>query len=125
MDNKMVIIPGRLHSVTMEGITTGADEVMDDALQKRQSELNAQFIRGMVMVQTISQNTIIDSIEVEEGSQVDVLYVNNTISELTVTISIGGARTPNGGLVVLTIPAGGYGEANYLRTGNVLFVRGC
>ena len=125
MDNKMVIIPGRLHSATTEGITTGASEVMDDVLQKRQSELNAQFIRGMVMVQTISQNTIIDSIDVEEGSQVDVLYVNNTISELTVTISIDGARTPNGGLVVLTIPAGGYGEANYLRTGNVLFVRGC
>lgn len=77
------------------------------------------------MVQTISQNTIIDSIDVEEGSQVDVLYVNNTASELTVTISIGGARTPDGGSVVLTIPAGGYGEANYLRTGNVLFVRGC
>ena len=125
MDKKMVIFPGRLHSVTTEGIITGADEVMDDALQKRQSELNAQFIRGMVMVQTISQNTTIDSIDVEEGSQVDVLYVNNTISELTVTISIGGARTPNGGLVVLTIPAGGYGEANYLMTGNVLFVRGC
>lgn len=125
MDEKMVIIPGRLHSVTMEGITTGADEVMDDALQKRQSELNAQFIRGIVRVQTISQNTIIDSIDVEEGSQVDVLYVNDTMSELTVTISIGDARTPNGGLVVLTIPAGGYGEANYLRTGNVLFVRGC
>lgn len=125
MDKKMVFIPGRLHSVTMEGITTGADEVMDDALHKKQSELNAQFIRGMVMVQTISQNTIIDSIDVEEGSQVDVLYVNNTISELTVTISIGGARTPNGDLVVLTVPAGGYGEANYLRTGNVLFVRGC
>ena len=125
MDEKMVIIPGRLHSVTKEGITTGADEVMDDVLQKRQSELNAQFIRGMVIVQTISQNTIIDSIDVEEGSQVDVLYVNNTINELTVTISIDGTRTPNGGLVVLTIPAGGYGEANYLRTGNMLFVRGC
>jgi hypothetical protein len=125
MDNKMVIIPGRLHSATMEGITTGADEVMDDALQKRQSELNAQFVRGMVMVQTISQNTTIDSIDVEEGSQVDVLYVNNTASELTVIISIGGARTPDGGSVVLTVPAGGYGEANYLRTGNVLFVRGC
>ena len=125
MDNKKVIIPGRLHSATMEGITTGTDEVMDDALQKRQSELNAQFIRGMVMVQTISQNTTIDSIEVEEGCQVDMLYVNNTASELTVTISIGSARTPDGGSVVLTVPAGGYGEANYLRTGNVLFVRGC
>lgn len=125
MDEKMVIIPGRLHSVTMEGITTGANEVMDDALQKRQSELNAQFVRGMVMVQTISQNTTIDSIDVEEGSQVDVLYVNSSASTVTVTIDIGSARTPDGGSVVLTIPAGGYGEANYLSTGNVLFVRGC
>lgn len=125
MDKKMVIIPGRLHSVTMEGITTGADEVMDDVLQKRQSELNAQFVRGMVMVQTISQNTTIDSIEVEEGSQVDVLYVNSSASTVTVTIDIGSARTPDGGSVVLTVPAGGYGEANYLRTGDVLFVRGC
>lgn len=41
--NKLVQIPGRLTSIAIEHVVCGADEVYDDALQKRQSELNARF----------------------------------------------------------------------------------
>jgi hypothetical protein len=41
--NKLVQIPGRLTSVAIEHVVCGADEVYDDALEKRQSELNARF----------------------------------------------------------------------------------
>lgn len=41
--NKLVQIPGRLTSVAIEKVVCGADEVYDDILEKRQSELNARF----------------------------------------------------------------------------------
>ena len=41
--NKLVQIPGRLTSVAIEKVVCGADEVYDDTLEKRQSELNARF----------------------------------------------------------------------------------
>ena len=41
--NKLVQIPGRLTSVAIEKVVCGADEVYDDTLKKRQSELNARF----------------------------------------------------------------------------------
>ena len=41
--NKLVQIPGRLTSVAIEKVVCGADEVFDDTLKKRQSELNARF----------------------------------------------------------------------------------
>lgn len=39
----MIPIPGRLTSAAVEKVVCGADEVYDDSLDKRQSELNAQF----------------------------------------------------------------------------------
>lgn len=41
--NKLVQIPGRLTSVAIEHVVCGADEVYDDDLDRRQSELNARF----------------------------------------------------------------------------------
>lgn len=40
---KLAEIPARLTAVTIEKIVCGADEVYDDTLEKRQSELNARF----------------------------------------------------------------------------------
>lgn len=40
---KLITIPGRLTSVAVEKVVCGADEIYDDVLKKRQSELNAQF----------------------------------------------------------------------------------
>lgn len=120
----MVIIPGRLHSVTMEGITTGADEVMDDALQKRQSELNQKMIRGEQKVVRINQDTTATE-SPQSGEQIDVVYINTSQTEVTVSIAAGGnVLTPNGASISITIPAGGYGEANWMNNGGTIFVTG-
>lgn len=134
MDEKMVIIPGRLHSVTTEGITTGADEVMDDALQKRQSELNrllgvnvVQLTGDIVVEPVVAAATPQQSgAAAEQSGQVDVLYVNDTGATRTVTVTAGqGVRTPDGQDVVLHVAAGGYGELSFLTVGGLVFVRGC
>lgn len=39
----MTQIPGRLTSAAVERVVAGADEIYDDTLDKRQSELNAEF----------------------------------------------------------------------------------
>ena len=41
--NKLVQIPGRLTSVAVEHVVCGTDEVYDDILDERQSDLNARF----------------------------------------------------------------------------------
>lgn len=41
MDNKNVQIPGRLESVAVEGIVTGAKDIYDDEIEKTQAEVNA------------------------------------------------------------------------------------
>lgn len=123
--DKYTRIPGRLHSVTMEGITTGADEVMDDALQKRQSELNRVMLRGSAQVVNVSSNLSVSEMAVESSHQVDVIYENTSQTEVTVTIGGGSLKTPDGGALSLSIPAGGYGEANFMNVGGTVYVRGC
>lgn len=43
MNNVMIDIPGRLHSVATEKIIAGANEIYDDNLGKTQEELNEEF----------------------------------------------------------------------------------
>ena len=42
MSNKIINIPGRLHSVSTEGVVTGADEILDDSLNKTQTQFNQE-----------------------------------------------------------------------------------
>lgn len=176
--NKLVQIPGRLTSIAIEHVVCGADEVYDDTLQKRQSELNARFkavtdqeqiaidggtatiaggpedivvgsgaiptanavaqvlsamqtdisstfVKGVMSVRSISENTTVSEVTVDEGSQKNILYVNSGSEEITLTVLNANFRTPDGDNIILTIPAGGYGEVNYLRLGNVIYARGC
>ena len=39
-EQKYIMIGGRLHSVASDHIVTGADEVYDDELKMRQSDIN-------------------------------------------------------------------------------------
>jgi len=48
--DKMINIPGRLHSVASEGQALGADEVYDDTLMMSQADINAIVIGGSVSV---------------------------------------------------------------------------
>ena len=58
------------------------------------------------------------------GSEIDVLYVNNTNAEHIVTISAQTYRTSTGENLQLVIPAGWYGEASFLNISNTIYVRG-
>ena len=42
MSNKIINIPGRLHSVSTEGVVTGANEILDDSLNKTQTQFNQE-----------------------------------------------------------------------------------
>lgn len=167
--DKLVTIPGRLTSVAVEKTVCGADEVYDDILDKRQSDLNAQFkavtdqqqiainggrasiasspdaivsgsgaivtanavagyyiefLKGSCEVIELEDNiTVSDT--VSDGEQKTIIYTNNTIHELTVTIPNNIYRTPDGDIVSITVPVGGYSEVSLLNAGGVIFARGC
>lgn len=138
--DKYVKIPGRMTSAAVERQVCGADEVMDDELQKRQSELNrllgvnvVQLTGDIVVEPVVAAATPQQSGQghqsgaaADQSGQVDVLYVNDTGATRTVTVRAGqGVRTPDGQDVVLHVAAGGYGELSFLTVGGLVFVRGC
>lgn len=132
--DKYVRIPGRMTSAAVEKQVCGADEVMDDELQKRQSELNrllgvnvVQLTGDIVVEPVVAAATPQQSgAAADQSGQVDVIYVNDTGATRTVTVTAGqGVRTPDGQDVVLHVAAGGYGELSFLTVGGLVFVRGC
>ena len=119
----MVQIPGRLTSIATERVVSGADEVFDDSLQKRQSEINAISIKGSTKVVQLTGDITANEMP-EAGEQIDVVYVNDTAVIHTVGVSNSTYRTPDGGAIVISVPAGGYGELNFLNIGGTIYVRG-
>lgn len=167
--NKLVQIPGRLTSVAIEHVVCGADEVYDDALKKRQSELNARFkaitdqqqialdggtatiaggpedivvgsgaiptanaialyyagfLKGTNEVVELEEDITFDE-EVDLGAQKTIIYTNDTAEEITVTVPNSVYKTPDGEVISIPVPAGGYGEVNILNIGGTIFARGC
>lgn len=167
--NKLVQIPGRLTSVAIEKVVCGTDEVYDDALKKRQSELNARFkavtdqeqiaidggtatiaggkedivsgsgaittanavagfcagfMRGSSETVELSEDVTFSG-TVAVGEQKTVIYLNDTEDELTVTVPNNPYRTPDGEIISIVVPAGGYGEVSILNIGGTVFARGC
>lgn len=166
---KMYQIPGRLTSIAIEKIICGADEVYDDALKKRQSELNAQFkavtdqeqiainggtatiasspedivvgsgsivtanavaglyagfLKGTIETVDLTEDiTVSDT--VLEGEQKTIIYLNDTENEITVTVPNSAYRTPDGEIISIPVPVGGYGEVSLLNIGGTIFARGC
>ena len=167
--NKLYQIPGRLHSVAIEKVVCGADEVYDDALEERQSDLNARFkaitdqeqiaidggtatiagspedivvgsgaiptanaialyysdfLKGTNKAVSLVADITFDE-DVAIGEQKTVIYLNNTASEITVTIPNTDYATPDGASIIIPVPSGGYGEVNILNIGGTIFARGC
>ena len=123
MENGRVYIPGRLEPAAMDRTVAGASTIFDDELGVFQSELNSKAIRGSLKLVQLTENIVAEEYP-EDLNQIDVIYVNDTSSSLTVGVSNTRYRTPNGELVVLTVPAGGYAEVNFLNIGGTVFVRG-
>lgn len=59
-----------------------------------------------------------------EGTQTNVLYVNDTSTTWHVSVSNTNYRTPDGQIISLTVPAGGYGEINFMKKGGIIYARG-
>lgn len=76
-----------------------------------------------VMVSTNLTNEICP-VELLEGGECTVVY-ENTTKDTDFTVSINSNyKTPDGDTVEVTVPAGGYAEVSWLKTGGVVFVRG-
>lgn len=167
--NKLYQIPGRLHSIAIEHVVCGADEVYDDALEKRQSELNARFKAitdqmqisidgGTATIAGGPEDIVVGSgaiptanaialyyagflkgtsevVELEEdvtfgeevglGAQKTIIYTNDTLEEITVTVPNDDYKTPDGEAISIPVPAGGYGEVSIINIGGIIFARGC
>ena len=166
---RLVQIPGRLTSVAIEKVVCGADEVYDDTLAQRQSDLNARFkaitdqqqiaidggtatiaggpedivvgsgaiptanaialyytgfLRGTSKVVSLVEDINFDE-DVAEGEQMTVIYTNETANEITVIVPNTTYWTPDGNVISIPIPSGGYGEVNIMNIGGTIFARGC
>lgn len=62
-------------------------------------------------------------VDLKESGECTVIYDNNTDHEFTVSISPR-YKTAEGETVTLTVPAGGYAEVSYLKSGGEIYVRG-
>ena len=121
--SEVINVPKMLEPTASDGKLAAASAIFDKDLQKFQSELNAVTIRGVTKVVQLEGNIIAEE-SPDENTQTDVIYVNDTGEQHTVGVSHESYRTPDGRLMVVTVPAGGYAEINFLNIGGTVFVRG-
>ena len=58
------------------------------------------------------------------GTQTNVIYDNVTDHDVHVNVSATVNRTPDGDIISITIPAGGYGEVNFMNINGIIYARG-
>lgn len=90
MDNKNIIIPGRLESVATEGIVTGAKDIYDDDLEMWQDDINQIAISGGGGVDLpISSSNVVHFEKDEELEHPELLQeeINNEYISSRVTIN--------------------------------------
>ena len=58
------------------------------------------------------------------GTQTNVVYVNDTQVSYHVSVSNTSYRTPDANIITITVPAGGYGEVNFLNINGIIYARG-
>lgn len=84
----------------------------------------AGFLRGTSEVVELSEDITFDE-EVAWGEQKTIIYTNDTLEEITVTVPNDDYRTPDGEAISIPVPAGGYGEVSIMNIGGTIFARGC
>lgn len=109
-------------------LKTILENIDTSALSEEEKTALKQLVRtsvlkgGYKVVEVTDNASVIES--PDEGTEVDVIYTNPTVNELTLTISAQVCVTPMGTDIVLLVPAGGYAEANYMRIGDTIYARG-
>ena len=97
-------------------------KTIDDYFKEIQTDPNAYH--GSSKVIEITENIIVSE-TADLGTQIDIIYLNITEQELTVTAIVSDIyKTPDGLDIELTVPPGGYGEINILNIEGIMFVRG-
>ena len=85
--------------------------------------LGGTAIIGLYKKVYISSDTTYDE-HPSENTQTGVIFVNIDTEEHYVNISNEEYRTPDGGIISIPVPVGGYAEANFLNVGGEIYVRG-
>lgn len=81
-------------------------------------------LHGTYKVINLTSNITVEEIT-EEETQLNVLYINNTSNELSVTVIASEIyKTPTGENLVIYVPSRGYGEINFLNISGIYFVKG-
>lgn len=84
----------------------------------------ADFMKGSSETVGLSGDiTFSDTVAL--GAQKTIIYLNNTNVEHTVIVPNNPYRTPDGEVISIVVPAGGYGEVSILNIGGTVFARGC
>lgn len=82
-----------------------------------------EYVDRRVVVAANLENEVCP-VDLQEGGECTVLYDNNSPTE-AFTIGISPRyKTADGQVVSLTVPAGGYAEVSYLKSGGEIYVRG-
>lgn len=116
-------VPKYLKPTASDRKLAGASAIFDEEEGRFQSEINALSIKGTMKVIPLTESTTVAE-EPDENTQIDVLYVNDTEEEFTVGVNNERYRTPDGQLMIIRVPVGGYAEVNFLNIGGTIFVRG-
>lgn len=119
----IIKVPRILEPTASHGKLARASAIFDEDEGKFQSELNSISIKGTLKLVQLTEGAAAAE-EPEENTQIDVIYVNDTENTLTVGVNNEVYRTPDGELMIIYVPAGGYAEVNFLNIGGTIFVRG-
>lgn len=119
----VINVPRMLKPTASHGKLAEASAIFDKDIGRFQSELNAISIKGTMKLVQLTEGAAAAE-EPEENTQIDVIYVNDTENTLTVGVNNEVYRTPDGELMIIYVPAGGYAEVNFLNIGGTIFVRG-
>lgn len=89
----------------------------------QQTTLNS-FLKGTIEVVSVTaDNNSYDAGTIESGTQKHVIFNNGGSADYIVTIPTT-YRTPDGQPIELTVPNGGYAEANFMNISGTIYVRG-
>lgn len=98
------------------------DKTIEDYFNEIKTDPKAYH--GSSKVIEVTENVIVEE-TVDIGTQLDIIYLNVTEQEKTVTVVVSDTyKTPDGLNIELLVPPGGYGEINILNIDGIMFVRG-
>ena len=110
-------------------VPVGRKPKLEDRLKDIEAHLDSAVdfegvLRGSYKVVNVVQDMTISEAPAE-GTEIDVIYTNNTAHEVILTIVASQhVKTPLAQDIILIVLPGGYGEVNYSNISGTIYVRG-